>query len=206
MGIERWTVSKLSVVLKSTLKWKIAVSIIGYNVCLSWVKRNVNFVIHPCWIFATLLGGPQNLGAPGLCPPLSIGCDATARILLTCKLLFVMLFLDDCKLSTSLTLNPNCSSDSKSNLHNSFNTTHSACNFGFMFDEYHHLFRPNFISVQILQLPDLLNLPCLDSTTDCTTVTSTVHSKLDYWNSLYYDLPKCQIGSEPSSMQCCWSS
>ena len=28
--------------------------------------------------FATLFGAPRTLGAPGLCPPLSIGCDATA--------------------------------------------------------------------------------------------------------------------------------
>jgi len=33
----------------------------------------------------------------------------------------------------------------------------------------------------------------LDSTTACTIATSTVHSKLDYCNSLYYNLPKSQI-------------
>jgi len=33
----------------------------------------------------------------------------------------------------------------------------------------------------------------LHSTTACTIVTSIVHSKLDYCNSLYYNLPKSQI-------------
>jgi len=33
----------------------------------------------------------------------------------------------------------------------------------------------------------------LDSTTACTIATSIVHSKLDYCNSLYYNLPKSQI-------------
>ena len=32
--------------------------------------------------------------------------------------------------------------------------------------------------------------PYLDSNTDCTIATSIVHSKLDYCNSLYYNLPK----------------
>jgi len=35
--------------------------------------------------------------------------------------------------------------------------------------------------------------PYLDSTTACTTTTSIVHSKLNYCNSLYYNLPKSQI-------------
>jgi len=35
--------------------------------------------------------------------------------------------------------------------------------------------------------------PYLDSTTACTIATSIVHSKLDYRNSLYYNLPKSQI-------------
>jgi len=38
--------------------------------------------------------------------------------------------------------------------------------------------------------------PCLHSTTACTTVTSIVHSKLDYCNSLCYSLPKSQITSK----------
>ena len=35
--------------------------------------------------------------------------------------------------------------------------------------------------------------PYLDSTTACTNATFLVHSKLDYCNSLYYNLPKSQI-------------
>ena len=35
--------------------------------------------------------------------------------------------------------------------------------------------------------------PYLDSTKACTIATSLVHSKLDYCNSLYYNLPKSQI-------------
>jgi len=35
--------------------------------------------------------------------------------------------------------------------------------------------------------------PYLDSTTACTIATSIVHSKIDYCNSLYYNLPKSQV-------------
>jgi len=35
----------------------------------------------------------------------------------------------------------------------------------------------------------------LDSSTACTIATSIVHSKLDYCNSLYYELPKSQLSS-----------
>ena len=35
--------------------------------------------------------------------------------------------------------------------------------------------------------------PYLDTKTASTTATSIVHSKLDYCNSLYHNLPKCQI-------------
>jgi len=69
------------VYFKSTLKLKYrCVHYWVNNVCLNWVKRNVNYVIRPCWIFLLhCLGAPRTLGAPGLCPSLSIGCDATGR-------------------------------------------------------------------------------------------------------------------------------
>ena len=35
--------------------------------------------------------------------------------------------------------------------------------------------------------------PYLDSNTACIIATSIIHSKLDYCNSLYYNLPKSQI-------------
>ena len=38
-----------------------------------------------------------------------------------------------------------------------------------------------------------LNRPYLDTKTASTIATSIVHSKLDYCNSLYHNLPKCQI-------------
>jgi len=82
-------------------------------------------------------------------------------------------------------------------IHNSsLNTTHSAHNLGFKFDE--HL----SFSIQISALSKSCYYhiqqrhcirPYLDSTTACTTATSTVHSKLDYCNSFYYNLPKSQI-------------
>ena len=76
------------------------------------------------------------------------------------------------------------------------NTTHSARNLGFIFDE--HLTFSDQISAiskdcyyHIRQLRCIR--PYLDSNTARTIVTSIVHSKLDYCNSLYYNLPKSQI-------------
>ena len=34
------------------------------NVCLNWVKRNVNFVIHPRWIFCYIARGPLEPWGP----------------------------------------------------------------------------------------------------------------------------------------------
>jgi len=82
-------------------------------------------------------------------------------------------------------------------IHNSsLNTTHSARNLGFIFDQ--HLTFSDQISAiskacyyHIRQLRCIL--PYLDSNTACTIATSIVHSKLDYCNFLYYNLPKSEI-------------
>jgi len=85
----------------------------------------------------------------------------------------------------------------KISLHNSsLNTTHSARNLGFIFDE-HFTFSDQSSAVSKACYYHIRQLRCtrlyLDSTTACTIATSIVHSKLDYCNSLYYDLPKSQI-------------
>jgi len=63
-----------------------------------------------------------------------------------------------------------------------------------------HLLWPNSISPQsllVLLQYHILQLRCIrphfDSSTDSTIATSTVFSKLDYFNSLYYKLPKSQL-------------
>jgi len=82
-------------------------------------------------------------------------------------------------------------------IHNStLNTTHSARNLGFVFDEY-LTFSDQISTISKACYYRIRQLRCirpyLDSTTACTMATSTVHSKLDYCNSLYYNLPKSQI-------------
>jgi len=82
-------------------------------------------------------------------------------------------------------------------IHNSsVNTTHSARNLGFISDE--DLTLSQQISTiskscyyHIRQLRCIR--PYLDSNTARTIATSIVHSKLNYCNSLYYNLPKSQI-------------
>ena len=78
----------------------------------------------------------------------------------------------------------------------SLNTTHSARNLGFIFDE-HITFSDQISAISIACYYHTRQLLCirsyLDSTTACTIATSVVHSKLDYCNSLYYNLPKSQI-------------
>jgi len=81
--------------------------------------------------------------------------------------------------------------------HNSsFNTTHSARNLGCIFDE-HLTFSDQISAISKACYYHIRQLRCippyLDSTTACTIATSIVHSKLDYCNSLYYNLPKSQI-------------
>jgi len=90
--------------------------------------------------------------------------------------------------------------DSKKQLdkiHNSsLNTTHSARNLGFIFDE-HLTFSDQISAISKACYYHIRQLHCicpyLESTTACTTATSIVHSKLDYCNSLYFNLPKSQI-------------
>ena len=78
----------------------------------------------------------------------------------------------------------------------SLDTAHSARNFGFSFHE--HLTSSDQISAlskscysHIRQLRCIR--PYLDNNTASTIATSTVHSKLDYCNSLYYNLPNTQL-------------
>ena len=82
-------------------------------------------------------------------------------------------------------------------IHNSsLNTTHSARNLGFIFDE-HLTFSDQISAISKACYYHIRQLRCirpyLDSNTACTIATSIVLSKLDYCNSLYYNLPKSQI-------------
>ena len=93
---------------------------------------------------------------------------------------------------TSLTENQQLAKINNSSL----NTTHSARNLGFIFDE--HLTFSDQISAlskscysRIRQLR--CTRPYFDSTTASTIATSIVHPKLDYCNSVYYNLPKSQL-------------
>jgi len=83
------------------------------------------------------------------------------------------------------------------NIHNStLNTTHSAGNLGFIFDE-HLTFSDQISTISKACYYHIRQFCCihtyLDSTTACTNATSIIHSKLDYCNSLYDNLPKSQI-------------
>jgi len=85
-------------------------------------------------------------------------------------------------------------------IHNSLNTTHSARNLGFIFDE-HLTFSDQISAISKACYYHLIQLRCKlccirpypDSTTACTIASFIVHSKLYYRNSLYYNLPKSQI-------------
>jgi len=82
-------------------------------------------------------------------------------------------------------------------IHNSsLNTTHSARNLGFIVDE-HLTFSDQITDISKACYYHIRQLRCispyLDSNTARTIATSIVHSKLDYCNSLYYNLPKSQI-------------
>ena len=85
-------------------------------------------------------------------------------------------------------------------IHNfSLDTSHSARNLGFIFDERNIL--PFLIKLHLspkrVTYYHIRQLRCvrsyLDSSTSCTIATSIVRSKLDYCNSLYYKLPKSQL-------------
>jgi len=73
-------------------------------------------------------------------------------------------------------------------------TTHSARNFGFIFDEY-FTFCDHISALSLnLAIRELRCIfPYLDFKTACTIANSIVHSKLDYCNSVYYNLPQSQI-------------
>jgi len=82
-------------------------------------------------------------------------------------------------------------------IHNSsLNTTHSARNLRYIFDE-HLTFSDQISAISKACYYHIRQLCCirpyLDSNTACTIATFIVHSKLDYCNSLYYNLPKSQI-------------
>ena len=78
----------------------------------------------------------------------------------------------------------------------SLNTTHSERNLGFIFDE-NLTFTDNILSLCTSCYSHIREFRCirpyLDSKTASTIAASIVHSKLDYCNSLYYNLPKSQI-------------
>jgi len=78
----------------------------------------------------------------------------------------------------------------------SLNTTHSARNLSFIFDE-HLTFSDQNSSVSKSCYYHIRQLRCirpyLDTKTASTISISTVHSKFDYCNSLYHNLPKSQI-------------
>jgi len=71
--------------------------------------------------------------------------------------------------------------------------THSARNIGFIFDE-HLTFSDQILSLSKYCYSHIRELRCirdyLDSKTASTIAASIVQSKLDYCNSLYYNLPK----------------
>jgi len=82
-------------------------------------------------------------------------------------------------------------------IHNSsLDTSHSARNLGFIFDE-HLAFSDQITAVSKARYYHIRQLRCirpyLDSSTACTIATSIVHSILDYCNALYYKLPKSQL-------------
>ena len=82
-------------------------------------------------------------------------------------------------------------------IHNSsLNTTHSARNVGFIFDE-HLTFSDQISSISKACYYHIRQLRCirpyLDSNTARTIATSIVHSKLDYCNSLYYNLRSLRL-------------
>jgi len=82
-------------------------------------------------------------------------------------------------------------------IHNSsLDTSHSAQNLGFIFDE-RLTFSDQITALSKACYYHIHQLRCirpyLDSSTACTTATSIVHSKLDYCNSLYHKFPKSRI-------------
>jgi len=72
---------------------------------------------------------------------------------------------------------------------NSLDTSHSARNLGFIFDEHLTFFSDQITSLSKGSYYHIRQLRCIrpyfDSSTACTIATSIVYSKLDYCNSLY---------------------
>ena len=104
-----------------------------------------------------------------------------------------LLTLNSCKTEFLLI----CLSKQLAKIHNSsLNTSHPTGNVGFIFDE-HFTFSGQILSVPKFCYYHIRQLRCirphLDTQTASTIVTSTVHSKLDYCNSLYHNLPTSQI-------------
>jgi len=87
----------------------------------------------------------------------------------------------------------------------SLNTTHSARNLGFIFDE-NLTFSDQISSLSKSCYSHICELRCirpyLYSKTASTIAASIVHSKLDYCNSLYYNLPKSQINRLEQIQNC----
>ena len=100
-----------------------------------------------------------------------------------------------CQLDSNYSATDNYTTHNSTN-NSSLTTTHSAQNLGFIFDE-HLTFSDQISSVSISCYYHIRQLRCirpyLDTKTASTIATSIVHSKLDYCNSLYHNLPKAQI-------------
>ena len=76
-------------------------------------------------------------------------------------------------------------------------TIHSARNVGFIFDE-HLNFSDQITALSKSCYCHIRELRCIRSHLDFKTastiaITSILHSKLDYYNYLYHNLPKCQL-------------
>ena len=87
----------------------------------------------------------------------------------------------------------------------SLTTTHSARNLGFIFDE-HLTFSDQITALSKSCYYHIYELRCirsyLDFKTASTIATSIVHSKLDYCNSLYHNIPNCQPALTDSKLSC----
>ena len=85
------------------------------------------------------------------------------------------------------------------------NTTHSARNLGFIFD-WHLTFSDQISALSKSCYSHIRELRCirpyLDFKTANTIATSIVHSKLDYCNSLYYNLPYSQLNRLQQIQNC----
>jgi len=74
----------------------------------------------------------------------------------------------------------------------SLDTAHSAHNLGFIFDE--HIFSDQISALSKSCSSHIRQLRCIRPYLDHL-ATSTVHSKLEYCNSLYYNLPNTQLNN-----------